>query len=135
MTLAHRFEIMMKIQYKIALLLIVFVLGIISYPQALATMNITDTVQLQDTPPKKQKFSGFVIDASPADRLLYQQQTEIINEIHAQFVSSSEDNRPDTGNTALDNIHSKNCSKAKINCPSIVACKPECNRKQTKPKK
>lgn len=133
MTLAHHLETTMKTSNKIAPLLIVLFLGIFSYPQLQAAINHGDTINLQEDPSKKQKrFTGFIIDASPADLLLYQQQTKIAEEIHAQFVPSSIDNKHDTGFTVVENSQLKNCCNPESNSPSTVMINKECLK--TRPK-
>ena len=136
MTLAHHFETAMKTSNRIATLLIVLILGIFICPQVQAAINHGDSIKLQEDPSKKQKrFSGFIIDASPTDLLLYQQQNEVADKIHAQFVPSSHDNKSVTGITTKNDIHSKNCSKDKINNPAVAACNPVCIKNLTNPKK
>lgn len=132
MTLAQHFETVMNTSKRIATILIVFVLGIIACPRAKAIVNYGDSIQLQEDPHKKQKFSGFIIDPYPADRLLYTQQTGIANEIHAQFVPSSIDNKHDTGFTVVENSQLINCCNPESNSPSTVMINKECLK--TRPK-
>lgn len=120
----------MKLLYKIAPLLLVFVLGIFPYPRAEAGEKPVGSAQWQNDPQQKKKFVGFVIDPNPAERLLYGIQPEIVeNEVNILYASKKvESNKQDIPiNTEVIKEcpnHNSNCKLHKMN---QVDCKNKPN--------
>ena len=135
MTLAHHSETAMKTSKRIATLLIVSVLGIITNLQAGAWLNLGDSSQFQDDPYKKQKFTGIIIDPNPSDQLLYTRHADFVNENCPQNALLVTDKKTESGMVLIKNTFSDSNRKRITNCSPIVNIGNSDNLHQENPKK
>jgi hypothetical protein len=133
MTLAHHFKTAMKTSNRIATLLIVLALGIFIFPRVQAVTYCGDLNHLQEDPKKKQNFTGFIIDAYPAEYLLFSDKKTY--EIHDRFTSTAYENNTDTGQSLIVNSFTVSHSKSKLGNSMPVHKNKDCIGNLLKPKK
>lgn len=123
----------MKTSNRIATLLIVLALGIITTPRVQAVIYYSDSIQPQEEPHKKQNFTGFIIDAYPADQLLLSENK--VDMFHVHLTSTATENKTEQGQALIGNSYLNNCCKSQPVNSLLVNKNKASGNNLSKPKK